>query len=217
MDWAFRKEGFQVRLARDGREALDLATRAPHPDLVLLDLMLPLIPGTEVCRRLQADPRTASIPIVMVTARGEELDRVVGFEMGADDYVIKPFSTRELVLRVRAHLRRARPEPAASAPLCLGSLTIDPTAWRVQAEGVEIELTALEFRLLLAFATAPGRVRTREALIEAVWGARTALEERTVDTLVKRLRHKLGALGEHILTIRGVGYRLDLPELGKDT
>jgi two-component system, OmpR family, phosphate regulon response regulator PhoB len=210
LDWALKKEGYGVRLARTGREALDAAFREPLPELVLLDLMLPQISGTEVCRRLRADPRTVSIPIVMVTAKGEEVDRVVGFELGADDYVVKPFSTRELLLRIRALLRRSQPEPSTAPPIDLGRLRVDPAAWRVDLDGAEVELTALEFRLLLAFVTAPGRVRTREALIDAVWGEGTALGERTVDTLIKRLRHKLGTLGEQVQTVRGVGYRFDL-------
>jgi len=209
LEWAFRKEGFVLRLARTGREALDLAFQGPVPDLVLLDLMLPLVPGTEVCRRLRADPRTAGVPIVMVTARGEEVDRVVGFELGADDYVVKPFSTRELVLRVRAHLRRSHAASLPAPVVEIGRLRLDPAAWRVEVDGAEIALTVLEFRLLVAFVQAPGRVRSREALIDAVWGPGTALEERTVDTLVKRLRHKLGVEGERIQTVRGVGYRFE--------
>jgi two-component system phosphate regulon response regulator PhoB len=211
MEWAFRKEGYGVRVARNGREGLDAAFLAPTPDLVLLDLMLPQIPGTEVCRRLRADPRTASVPVMMVTARSEEVDRVVGFELGADDYVVKPFSTRELVLRVRALLRRARPEVGAAAVVSLGRLRVDPAAWRAEVDGQDVELTALEFRLLLVFVGAPGRVRTREGIIDAVWGSGTALEARTVDTLVKRLRQKLGPLGDGIHTVRGVGYRMDPP------
>ncbi len=213
--WAARREGYEVRLARTGREALEAATRTPLPDLVLLDLMLPELPGTEVCRRLRADPRTARIPVVMVTARGEEVDRIVGFEVGADDYVVKPFSTRELLLRVRAHLRRA-PATASTpeTPVASGGIQVDPGAWRARVGGREIELTALEFRLLAAFVSAPGRVRTREALIEAVWGPGTALEARTVDTLVKRLRRKLGPTGDRLQTVRGVGYRLDPPTGG---
>jgi two-component system, OmpR family, phosphate regulon response regulator PhoB len=221
MDWAARKEGYVVRLALTGREALDAAFREPLPDLVLLDLMLPLVPGTDVCKNLRADPRTARVPIVMVTARGEEVDRVVGFELGADDYVVKPFSIRELFLRVRALLRRARPVQAAGPYIVLGRLRIDPGAWRAEVDNDEVELTALEFRLLLTFVSAPGRVRSRTTLIHAVWGEATELEERTVDTLVKRLRQKLGSVGDQIQTVRGVGYRFDAPvtremELGKD-
>ncbi|MBN1337318.1 MAG: response regulator transcription factor [Deltaproteobacteria bacterium] len=212
LSWAARKEGYAVRVARTGREALEAAFSPPHPDLVLLDLMLPEMPGTEVCRRLKADPRTERVPIVMVTARGEEVDRVVGFELGADDYVVKPFSTRELLLRVRAHLRRAPAIPASV--VSSGDLRADAASWRAWAGEDELQLTVLEFRLLHALVSAPGRIRSREALIDAVWGAGTALEARTVDTLVKRLRRKLGPAGQRLQTVRGVGYRLDPPQSG---
>ncbi len=211
--FAFKREGFEVRVANNGREALNLAFQDPLPDLVLLDLMLPDLPGTEVCRRLKADPRTGEIPIVMVTARGEEIDRVVGFEVGADDYVTKPFSTRELLLRVRAVLRRSRPAQASGEVSSFGDLKVDQAAHRVWVGQEEIALTALEFRLLLTFVGRKGRVQSREALLDEVWGINNAVTTRTVDTHVKRLRQKLGEAGDYIETIRGVGYRFkDRPD-----
>ena len=184
-----------MRTAADGQEALAAASQNPVPDIVLLDLMLPDLPGTEICRRIKADPRTADVPIVMLTARGEEIDRVVGFEVGADDYVVKPFSTRELVLRVRAVLRRSRPAPAMGEIQTFGELRIDLAGHRVWVAGEEISLTALEFRLLTTFMSRKGRVQSREALLDDVWGVHNSVTTRTVDTHVKRLRQKLGVVG----------------------
>lgn len=215
LGFAFKREGFQVRTAADGQEALAAASQNPVPDIVLLDLMLPDLPGTEICRRIKADPRTADVPIVMLTARGEEIDRVVGFEVGADDYVVKPFSTRELVLRVRAVLRRSRPAPAMGEIQTFGELRIDLAGHRVWVAGEEISLTALEFRLLTTFMSRKGRVQSREALLDDVWGVHNSVTTRTVDTHVKRLRQKLGVVGAYVETIRGVGYRFrDRPEAG---
>ena len=210
LEFSFKKEGFQVRVAKNAREALAAATAAPLPDLVLLDLMLPDSPGTEVCRRLKAAPETRGIPVVMLTAKGEEIDRVVGFEVGADDYVVKPFSTRELVLRVRAVLRRAEPQAGAVASepaLVFGRLRLDPAAHRAWVDGAEVVLTALEFRLLSVLLDRRGRVQTRERLLEDVWDVHAAVTTRTVDTHVKRLRQKIGEAGAYVETIRGVGYR----------
>ena len=210
LEFAFKREGFQTRIAHDGRTALARAAELPRPDVVLLDLMLPDISGTEVCRRLKADPSTRSIPVIMVTARGEEIDRVVGFEVGADDYVVKPFSTRELVLRARAVMRRnvaeAAPVPVADITT-FGRLRVDEGGHRVWVDGEEIQLTALEFRLLTTFLERKGRVQSREVLLDNVWGMSTAVTTRTVDTHVKRLRHKLGTASSYVQTIRGVGYR----------
>ena len=203
LGFAFKREGFQVRTAADGQEALAAASQNPVPDIVLLDLMLPDL------------PRTADVPIVMLTARGEEIDRVVGFEVGADDYVVKPFSTRELVLRVRAVLRRSRPAPAMGEIQTFGELRIDLAGHRVWVAGEEISLTALEFRLLTTFMSRKGRVQSREALLDDVWGVHNSVTTRTVDTHVKRLRQKLGVVGAYVETIRGVGYRFrDRPEAG---
>ena len=210
LEFAFKREGFETRVAHDGRTALDRAAEQPLPSLVLLDLMLPDISGTEVCRRLKAEPLTREIPVIMVTARGEEIDRVVGFEVGADDYVVKPFSTRELLLRTRAVLRR-RAADTAAAPTgdvtTFGILRVDEAGHRAWVDGAEVQLTALEFRLLTTFIGRKGRVQSRDVLLDNVWGMSTAVTTRTVDTHVKRLRQKLGAAGHYIQTIRGVGYR----------
>lgn len=210
LEFAFKREGFETRVAHDGHTALSLAAEQPRPDLVLLDLMLPDISGTEVCRRLKADPATRDMPVIMVTARGEEIDRVVGFEVGADDYVVKPFSTRELVLRARAVLRRRGAAPAAEAPgetTTFGRLRVDEAGHRAWVDGEEVQLTALEFRLLTTFLERKGRVQSRDVLLDTVWGVSTAVTTRTVDTHVKRLRQKLGPAGSYVQTIRGVGYR----------
>jgi two-component system, OmpR family, phosphate regulon response regulator PhoB len=209
LKYNLEKAGFQTRAALDGKAALEQAWLEPLPDLVLLDLMLPDIPGTEICRRLRADPRTSALPVIMLTAKGEEIDRVVGFEVGADDYVVKPFSTRELVLRLRAVLRRREPkaaEPAAS-PLQFGILRIDSEGHRVFVADREVMLTALEFRLVLTLLNRKGRVQTRDTLLSDVWGIDADITTRTVDTHVKRLREKLGVAGDYIETVRGVGYR----------
>ena len=207
LEFSFKKEGFQVRLARNGSEALAQATTTPLPDLVLLDLMLPDLSGTEVCRRLKASPDTSRIPVVMLTAKGEEIDRVVGFEVGADDYVVKPFSTRELLLRVRAVLRRVEPVATSESALRFGRLRLDPAAHRAWVDDEDVVLTALEFRLLMVLLERRGRVQTRERLLEDVWDVHAAVTTRTVDTHVKRLRQKIGEAGAYIETIRGVGYR----------
>jgi len=177
------------------------------PDLVVLDLMLPDLPGTEVCRRLKASERTRLVPVVMLTAKGEEVDRVVGFELGADDYVVKPFSIRELVLRLQAVLRRAA-GPRETPPERIGPLRLDGEAHRAFVGEEEVPLTALEFRLLATFMARAGRVQSREQLLSDVWEMSPELETRTVDTHVKRLREKLGPARDLLETVRGVGYRL---------
>jgi len=207
LEFSLKREGFQVRTARDGREGLAGALAQPQPDLVLLDLMLPDMSGTEVCRRLKAAPETARIPVVMLTAKSEEIDRVIGFEMGADDYVVKPFSTRELILRVRAVLRRASPSVEAEDVVRFGRLRFDSAGHRVWVDEREITLTALEFRLLATLHERRGRVQTRERLLEDVWGMSSSVTTRTVDTHVKRLRQKLEAAEIYVETVRGVGYR----------
>lgn len=210
VEYNLRQAGYSVAIACDGGSAL-AEVRRQRPDLVLLDLNLPDIPGTEVCRRLRRDDATARIPIVMVTARGEEIDRVIGFELGSDDYVVKPFSPRELVLRIGAVLRRVGAwgaDDASSERIVIGSLQIDVDKHEVRVEGEEVPLTALEFKLLHDLAQRRGRVATRDNLLERVWGYAPGVETRTVDTHVKRLREKLGAARDYIETVRGVGYRL---------
>ncbi len=201
----FRQAGYEVLVAGTGAEGVCLA-RAHRPDVVLLDLMLPDIPGTEVCRTLKSDVETRQCAIVMVTAKGEEIDRVVGFELGADDYVAKPFSVRELVLRVAAVLRRNCEQPTSSA-FEFGVLRLDREAHRAWIHGKEIELTALEFKLLTTLYDRRNRVQTRGMLLADVWGVDAELTTRTVDTHVKRLREKLGDAGDYIETVRSVGYR----------
>lgn len=208
-----RREGFTTQRATNGRTAIDLLERVT-PQLVVLDLMLPDMTGTEVCRRLRANPRTADVPVIMLSAKGEEIDRVVGFEVGADDYVVKAnLSMRELVLRVRALLRRRTveaPRPVgAEGRIEYPGLMIDETAHRAWVSGEEVQLTATEFKLLATLARRPGRVQTRGSLLEDVWDMPPDLNTRTVDTHVKRLREKLGAAARYIDTVRGVGYRFD--------
>ena len=202
-----QKEGFSTRTAETGSAGLDLAFQEPIPDLGVVDLMLPDTSGTEVCRTLRADPRTAKVPVIMVTARGEEVDRVVGFEVGADDYVVKPFSVRELLLRVRAVLRRSASDDEQSAQIRFGDLTIDEAGHRVWVGETEVVLTALEFRLLTTFLARKGRAQSREQLLDDVWGIHAGVTTRTVDVHIKRLRTKLDTAGEYIETVRGVGYR----------
>ena len=171
--------------------------------------MLPDVSGVEICRRLKSSPETKDVPIVMVTAKGDEVDRVVGFELGADDYVVKPYSLRELLLRVDAVLRRTTPTPTGSARgvLVFGKLRVDRDAHRVWVDGEEVTLTALELRLLSTLLERRGRVQSRPALLDDVWGMSGEVTTRTVDTHVKRLREKLASAGPYIETVRGVGYR----------
>ncbi len=191
--------------AGTGLEGLALA-RSKRPDLVLLDLMLPDIQGVEVCRRLRAEGATATLPIIMLTARTSEFDRVLGFETGADDYVQKPFSNRELILRVQAVLRRRGPQAEDDTVLTAPGLQVDTARHQVRVEGEEIKMTALEFRLLVTLVSRKGRVQTRQMLLEDVWGLSPDMQTRTVDTHVKRLRERLGKAGDAIETVRGVGY-----------
>jgi two-component system phosphate regulon response regulator PhoB len=211
LQFNLRAAGFDVQVATTGADAL-VAVSERTLDLVLLDLMLPDVPGTDVCRRLKASPRTRDIPVIMVTARSEEVDRVVGFELGADDFVTKPFSMRELLLRVRAVLRRGPPGQAEPRQASVGELRIDLESHRAYVSGKEVELTALEFKLLHNFMSRAGRLQTRETLLRDVWGVASDLQTRTVDTHVKRLREKLGETRELIETVRGAGYRMIDPQ-----
>ena len=205
-----QKEGWHTAIALDGRSGLDLVA-AELPDLVILDLMLPEIGGLDVCKQLRKQEKTADIPIIMVTAKGEEIDRVVGFEVGADDYLVKPFSTRELLLRIKAILRRTAPPVPADRLVSHGPLVIDPARHLVTVAGSEVQLTQTEFKLLSLLAGRPDRLQSREGLLQEVWGYSTDADTRTVDTHITRLRGKLGEAGDMIRTVRGFGYKLEPP------
>jgi two-component system phosphate regulon response regulator PhoB len=217
LSYNLEQAGHEVVAAARGAEGLAHA-QTQTPDLVILDLMLPDTSGTELCRQLKAGATTRHVPIIMLTAKSEEVDRIVGFEVGAADYVTKPFSMRELVLRIGAVLGRSRrPPPAAPEPgeghITFGVLHIDRQAHRVFVTGQEVELTALEFKLLVTLHERKNRVQSRATLLADVWGIDADITTRTVDTHVKRLREKLGEAGVYIETLRGVGYRFrDSPD-----
>ena len=198
--------GFLISKAGDGATGLTKA-RAEKPDFIILDLMMPKIPGLEVCKILKSEAATRHIPILMLTARAEEIDRVVGLECGADDYVTKPFSPREIVLRIKAILRRGATEEADDR-LSAGPITIDPARHEVLVNGKRVELTSLEFKLLRTLMQRRGRVQERDRLLNEVWGYESVIDTRTVDTHVRRLREKLGRAGEVVETVRGFGYRV---------
>jgi len=201
-------EGFEVASASDGGSGLAQLRKSP-PDLLLLDLMLPKMTGLEVCKEVRRDPALSRLPILMLTARGEEADRVVGLEMGADDYVTKPFSPRELGARVKALLRRAEPAGDAERPIEVGRLMIDPSSYRVTRAGKPLPLSTLEFRLVYYLASRPNRVFTRDQLLDAVWGTERFVTPRSVDVYIRRLREKIEIDPEspvHLKTVRGAGY-----------
>lgn len=200
------KHGFTVIGALTGEAGLDLAIHQ-SPDLILLDLMLPGMDGLEVCRRLRRDNKTSRIPIIMLTAKAEEADRIVGLEIGADDYITKPFSPRELVARIRAVLRRAGEQLEPKEMMRMGDLLIDVHCHEVSCKGIKISLTATEFRLLHFLASRPGRVFSRNEIIDGALGLDTAVLDRTIDVHVTAIRKKLGSCGELVETLRGVGYR----------
>ena len=200
------KAGYQTVRAEDGEQALRL-TQKHQPDLILLDLLLPGLNGLEVCRRLKRDPAVQHIPIMMVTAKGDEMDRVVGLELGADDYVVKPFSIREIILRIQKLLDR-REKQAASSFLKADSLLLDLEAHTAKLSEKTLELTATEFRLLAHLLGNRGRVQTREILLDRVWGYSFEGYSRTIDTHIRRIRKKLGSHQNLIETVRGIGYRL---------
>lgn len=205
--YQFSREGYRVSTAVDGEAAISSA-RDEQPGCIVLDLMLPRVDGYEVLRTLREDDGTREIPILLLTARKEEEERVKGFEIGADDYVTKPFSARELVLRVQALLRRATAEPVSpTRKLSVGPVEIDREGHRASVDGREIELTPLEYRLLVVLMERRGRVQSRRQLLQAVWDTEADIETRTVDMHVARLRSKLGEAGELIETVRGFGYR----------
>jgi two-component system phosphate regulon response regulator PhoB len=209
LNYNLDKDGYDVRMAGDGEEAL-LMVDEQAPDLVILDWMLPKVSGIEVCRRLRARPETRNLPIIMLTARGEESDRIRGLDTGADDYLVKPFSMTELSARIRAVLRRIRPA-LAEEKIVRGDLIMDRAAHRVKRSGREVHLGPTEFRLLDHLMQHPGRVFSREQLLDAVWGSDVYVEARTVDVHIGRLRKALDVGGEDpIRTVRSAGYSLDL-------
>lgn len=208
LDYNLKKAGFKVLSAKDGPEAIETA-KARKPDLILLDIMLPNMEGTEVLKRLKNFEATRLIPVIMLTAKGEEVDKIIGFELGAEDYITKPFSPRELILRVRAVLKRAvdSKEPAPEKTLSFKDLTVDCSRHRVTVKGSEVALSSQEFKLLAELLGSKGRVLSRDALLDRAWGRDCFVIPRTVDTHVRRLRSKLKGAGTYIETVRGVGYR----------
>jgi two-component system phosphate regulon response regulator PhoB len=210
LQYNLEKEGYEVTAAGDGEEAL-LQVQERLPDLIVLDWMLPKVSGIEVCRRLRQRPESRNVPIIMLTARGEETDRIRGLDTGADDYVVKPFAMSELAARIRAVLRRLRPGLAEDRVRC-GDIIIDRVAHRVKRNGSEVHLGPTEFRLLDHFMQHPGRVFSREQLLDAVWGSDVYVEARTVDVHIGRLRKALNASegGDPIRTVRSAGYSLDI-------
>ena len=206
VEFNLKQAGFEVFTAADGAEALKKA-RSVLPGLIVLDLMLPEVDGLEVCKMLRRDPATAAIPIVMVTAKAAEIDRILGLELGADDYVTKPFSPRELVLRIKNILERGRKKEEETGTQKFGDLVIDAPRHMVSWRGKHVDLTATEFKLLTLLAQRRGRVQSREQLLRDVWEYNSFVDTRTVDTHMRRLREKLGTAAKFLDTVRGVGYR----------
>ena len=206
LKYNFSNEGFEVFTAPDGEEALSNLKKV-LPDVLILDLMLPGLSGLDVCKSIRADDDIRDMSIIMLTAKGEEIDRVIGFELGADDYVTKPFSVRELILRVKVLLKKQRESLVENKLVTFGPIRIDLDAHELKINDKEIVLTALEFKLLQHLVKRKGRVQTREQLLGDVWGYSAEVTTRTVDTHIKRLREKLGNTSDYIQTIRGVGYR----------
>jgi two-component system phosphate regulon response regulator PhoB len=201
-----KANGFTISTATDGAEGLRKA-REELPALIILDLMLPRMPGLEICKVLKSDGATKHIPIIMLTAKAEEIDRIIGLEFGADDYVTKPFSPREMVLRVKAILRRGKGD-VVEEPLTVGAITVDPVRHHVSVDGKAVRLTSVEFKLLSMLMLRRGRVQARDRLLNEVWGYESLIDTRTVDTHVRRLRKKLGKAADTIETVRGFGYRM---------
>jgi len=206
LKYNFSSEGFKVFTAPDGEEALSNIKKV-LPEVLILDLMLPGVSGLDVCKSIRADDDIKDMSIIMLTAKGEEIDRVIGFELGADDYVTKPFSVRELILRVKVLLKKQRESLVENKLVTFGPIRIDLDAHELKINDKEIVLTALEFKLLQHLVKRKGRVQTREQLLGDVWGYSAEVTTRTVDTHIKRLREKLGNTSDYIQTIRGVGYR----------
>jgi DNA-binding response OmpR family regulator len=206
VEFNLRQAGFNVASAADGTEAVTKA-RALLPSLIVLDVMLPELDGLEVCKMLRRDPATSAIPIILLTAKAAEIDRILGLELGADDYLTKPFSPRELVLRVKKILHRNRTYKEERVTMRFGDLSIDRPRHLVSWKGKPIELTATEFKLVTVLAERAGRVQTRDALLRDVWEYNSLIDTRTVDTHMRRLREKLGPAAKYLDTVRGVGYR----------
>lgn len=200
------KAGYDSTVVEDGEEALDILSKQ-GVDLIILDIMLPEMDGFEVCRLIKQNPKLKNIPIIMLTAKGEEVDRIVGLELGADDYVVKPFSPRELVLRIKAILKRGKIEESPKDIIERGSLVINVSKHRVTVNNKEVELTPIEFKLLVTLVERKGRIQSRDQLLSDVWDMHADVFTRTVDTHIKRLREKLGKIGNQIETVRGLGYR----------
>lgn len=200
------KEGFTCLTAYSGEEALE-SLKKIKPDLIVLDIMLPGIDGLEVCRRIRQEKELSTLPIIMLTAKGEEVDRIVGLELGADDYMVKPFSPRELILRIKAILKREKQEASEETLLEARKIVMDLEKHKVTVAGKEVELTNMEFNLLRMLMERKGRVQSRDKLLDEVWDIAADVTTRTVDTHIKRLRTKLGKEGDLIETVRGVGYR----------
>jgi len=206
LSYSLKSAGCTTLLAQDGARALAIA-KAERPDLIVLDLMLPEVDGLEVCKILRRTPATAGIPIIMLTARAAEMDRVIGLELGADDYVVKPFSPRELVIRIRKLIARRAPA-APNGHMQIGEIEIDVPAHELRVAGSPVTVTATEFKLLDVLASRCGRVQSRDRLLQDVWGYESPIDTRTVDTHMRRLREKLGDAAKYLETVRGVGYRV---------
>ena len=213
LNYNLGREGFELTSCLDGEEGLNLAVKM-KPDLILLDVMIPGMGGKEVCKRLKADPSTESIPVIFLTARSEEIDKMVGFELGADDYVTKPFSPRELIARIKAVLKRAQPESPKERPLTYGALQIDFPRRRVAFAEAVLSLSALEFDIFFLLASNPNRVFTREEMLDRIWRNESFVTPRTVDVHVRRLRAKyetIPGFPSCIKTFRGIGYKFEWP------
>jgi len=207
LDYTLSRAGFEVETASDGPEALERATRAA-PSLIVLDIMLPDMDGTDVLKRLKENESTRHVPVIMLTAKGDEIDKILGLELGAEDYVTKPFSPREFVLRVKAVLKRTGSAPVEENTITHGDILLDIARHRVSVGGEAVELSSKEFKLLKRLMRSGGRVLSRDGLLDSVWGEDCYVTPRTVDTHIRRLRAKLGGAGRYIETVRGEGYRL---------
>lgn len=211
LNYNFEKEGFKVLSSPDGKSALKLLENN-EPNIVILDLMLPDMSGLDLCRQVKNDKKLSNTSIIMLTAKSEEVDRIVGFELGADDYVTKPFSVRELILRVKVLIKKHTTSENKDSSISLGSIYMNLDAHVVQINKKDIILTALEFKLLKHLLQRKGRVQTRDQLLGDVWGYSSEVTTRTVDTHIKRLREKLGVVADYIQTIRGVGYKFTIAD-----